>query len=125
MDKAVLVGPDLDKGSKIVQILDDAGLKVNVAFWALLSDYSDWRLFLASRKFDAIELAAAYGLLHKALDAGGISLRETPIIGIFHNTDPFIRALRKECRNARIGRRLGPYMVGNRSVEDGYIYRVS
>lgn len=83
MGKTLLVGPDIEKGAKILKILDDAGLKVLVALWAFLSDYSDWRLFLSSPKFDAAEVPAAYGLLHDALEAGGISLEDTPIVGIF------------------------------------------
>jgi hypothetical protein len=125
MDKTALVGLDLEKGSRIVQILDDTGLKVTVALWAFLADYGDWRLILSSRKFDAAGPTAAYGLFHDALDAAGTSLEETPTVGIFHTTDPLIRALRKEYRNARSGRSLGPFLVGNRFVEDGYIYRIS
>jgi len=39
MDKAALVSIDLEKGSRILQILDDARLGVNVALWAVLADY--------------------------------------------------------------------------------------
>ena len=54
--KTILVGPDIEKGAKILQILDDAGLRVSVALWAFLPDYEDWRLILSGRKFDAAGL---------------------------------------------------------------------
>jgi hypothetical protein len=125
--KTVLVSPDIDKGAKILQILDDAGLKVTVALWAFLPEYEDWRLILSSRKFDAAGLKEAYGLLHDTLDAAGFSLEETPIVGIFRSTDPFIRSLRKIFGKTKSvdGMRLGGQTFGDRFVEDAYAYRVS
>lgn len=127
MAKTVLVSPDIDKGAKILQILDDAGLKVTVALWAFLPEYEDWRLILSSRKFDAAGLKEAYGLLHDTLDAAGFSLEETPIVGIFRSTDPFIRSLRKIFGKTKSvdGMRLGGQTFGDRFVEDAYAYRVS
>jgi hypothetical protein len=125
VDKTLLVGPDIDKGSKILEILDAAGLRVSVALWAFLADYEAWRIVLSSRKFDSAGPIGGYGLLHDALDAGGLSLEETPPVGIFRNTDPFIRALRKDYGNAPIGMRVRAQLLGDRFVEDAYIYRVS
>lgn len=127
MAKTVLVSPDIDKGAKILQILDDAGLKVTVALWAFLPEYEDWRLILSSRKFDAAGLKEAYGLLHDTLDAAGFSLEETPIVGIFRSTDPFIRSLRKIFGKTKSvdGMRLGGQTFGDRFVEDAYAYRIS
>jgi hypothetical protein len=90
MGKTVLVGMDVEKGSKIVQILDDAGLHVKVALWAFLSDYEDWRFVLSSVKFDA-EPRRGYGLYHRALEAAGMTLEETPVIVILNSKDRFIR----------------------------------
>lgn len=127
MAKTVLVSPDIDKGSKILRILDDAGLKVTVALWAFLPDYEDWRLILSSRKFDAAGPTGGYGLLHDTLDAAGFSLEETPTVGIFRDSDPFIRSLRKIFGKANSvdGMRLGGQTFGDRFVEDGYAYRIS
>jgi hypothetical protein len=124
--KTILVGPDIEKGAKILQILDDAGLKVSVALWAFLPDYEDWRFILSGRKFDAAGLKA-YGLLHDTLDAAGFSLEETPIVGVFDTSDPFIRSLRKVVGKAnRVdGMRLGGRTFGDRYVEDAYAYRIS
>lgn len=126
MAKAILVGPDSEKGAKILQILDDAGLKVSVALWAFLPDYEDWRFILSGRKFDAAGLKD-YRLFHDTLDAAGFSLEDTPIVGIFRSSDPFIRSLRKTCGKTKsvTGIRLGGRTFGDRYVEDAYAYRIS
>ena len=95
MDNAALVSMDLERGSRILQILDDAGLQVKVAMWAVLGEYEDWRLVLSSRKFDNGSLRDAYGLLHQALDASGFPLELTPTVVILQTSDPFIKELRK------------------------------
>ncbi len=56
-----LVSVDLEKGSRMLQILDDAGLDVKVSLWAVLAEYEDWRLVLSSRKFDAKDLGKRMG----------------------------------------------------------------
>jgi hypothetical protein len=125
--KTILVGPDIEKGGKILEILDDAGLKVSVALWAFLPDYEDWRLILSGRKFDAAGLKGPYRLFHETLDAAGFTFEETPIVGIFRNTDPFIRSLRKSFGKTKsvTGMRLGGRTFGDRFVEDAYAYRIS
>ena len=127
MDKAALVSVDLEKGSRILQILDDAGLQVKVALWAVLADYEDWRLVLSSRKFDAEGPTGGYGLLHDTLDAAGFTLEETPPVVILQANDPFIRDLRKTYGKPKTteGMRLGGKSIGNRFLEDAYTYRVS
>jgi hypothetical protein len=127
MSKIALVGFEVETGSKILKILDDAGLQVKVALWAVLPEYEDWRLVLSSRKFDEVDLREAYGLLHKALDAAGFPLERTPSIVILRSSDPFIKALRKIFGKSQSieGRRPGGQMIGDRFVEDAYAYRVS
>jgi hypothetical protein len=124
--KTIPVGPDIERGAKILQILEDAGLKVSVALWAFLPDYEDWRFILSGRRFDAAGLKA-YGLLHDTLDAAGFSLEDTPIVGVFRSSDPFIRSLRKTFGKTTnvTGMRLGGRTFGDRFVEDAYAYRIS
>jgi hypothetical protein len=127
MDKTALVSIDVERGSRILQILDDAGLQVKVALWAVLADYEDWRLVLSSRKFDAAGLKGAYGILHDTLDDAAFTLEETPPVVILQANDPFIRALRKIFGKAKSveGMRLGGQSIGDRFLEDAYTYRVS
>lgn len=127
MAKTILVGPDIENGAKILQILDDAGLRVNIALWAFLPDYEDWRLIFSGRKFDAAGLKGAYGLFHDTLDAAGFSLEDTPTVGIFPSSDAFIRSLRKVVGKTKSvnGVRLGGRTFGDHFVEDAYAYRIS
>ena len=60
MDKAALINIDIDRGAEVVDILDRAKLRPKVVMWAHLSEYEDWRLVIAAREFDALEIRAAY-----------------------------------------------------------------
>ncbi len=127
MDKTALVGFEVESGAKILSILDDARLQVKIALWAFLGEYDEWRLVLSSRKFDEGSLQDAYGMLHKALDGGGVSLEDTPTVVILRTTDPFIKVLRKTFAKAKSveGMRLGGQTMGNRFLDDAYVYRIS
>ena len=48
MDKKAMVSVDISRGAEIVNALERAKVKVNVAFWAFLSEYEDWRLIISS-----------------------------------------------------------------------------
>jgi hypothetical protein len=127
MDKTALVSVDLAKGAELLQVLDSAGLQVRVSLWAILSEYEDWRLILASRKFDSLGLREAYRLLYDSLETGGFTAANTPSIMILPMTDPFVKALRGLFGKTRSveGMRLGGQMIGDRFVEDAYVYRIS
>jgi len=122
-----MVSLDVDLGLEIVEKLDQAGLKVSVALWAFLSEYSDWRLILASRQFDSVGLRDAYGLLHDASDAAGIIPERAPLMMILPMNDSFIRDLRRRFGKAKSveGMRLGGQMFGDRFIEDAYVYRIA
>jgi len=127
MGKAALVGIEVDTGSRILKILDEADLQVKVALWAILPEYEDWRLVLSSRKFDDGSLRDAYGLLHKALDAVGFPLEQTPTVVILRTSDPFVKNLRKIFGKTKSveGMRLGGQTIGDRFIDDAYAYRIS
>jgi hypothetical protein len=124
MDKAALVGYDVQKGAEILNALDSAGLRVHTALWAYLSEYEEWRLVLSARKFDEVGVSQAYGLIRKALDASGIDIRDVPPMRIVKSTDPFLKAMRRAHREHKdyTGRIGGQY--GDRFLEDGYLYRL-
>lgn len=127
MGKTSLVSFETEAGSRILQILDDAGLKVKVALWATLPEYEDWRLILSSRKFDAVGTLEAYGLLNAALDAAGFPVELKPTTMILRTTDPMIRDFRKDYAKSNVspGTHVGGQMLGDRFVEDAYAYRIS
>ena len=127
MDKAALVGLDLERGAELLRTLDGANLQVGVALWLYSPEYEDWRLVLSSRKLDALRLRSAYGLLYDSLSAAGFALEETPPVMILPRNDQFIRELRRIFSKAKSvsGMRLGGQMIGDRFVEDAYVYRIS
>jgi hypothetical protein len=127
MDKAALVNIDIQRGADILDALDGANVKVSVALWAHLAEYEDWRLVFAARRFDAMDLGDAYGLLHDRLADAGVTVEKTPPLMILPMSDPFIKDLRRLFGKARSveGKRLGGQMFGDRFVEDAYVYRIS
>jgi hypothetical protein len=128
MGKSVLVSIEVERGSQVLSILDQAGVKINVALFAHLSEYETWRLILAGRQLDVPpRLQDAYGLLHKALDAADFAREKTPAMMILPMDDPFIKALRRSFgKNSRVeGMILGSQTIGNRFLEEGYVYRVT
>ncbi len=127
MDKAALVGLDIERGREVLDALDTAGIKVAAALWVYLPEYEDWRLVLAARQFDNLALRDAYRKAHDALDAGGITVYKTPPLMILPVTDPLIKGLRRIFSKAASveGMRPGGQMIGDRFIEDAYVYRIS
>jgi len=127
MDKAALVSIDIQRGAEILDALDGGNARVSVALWAYLSEYEDWRMVLAARRFDGMDLGDAYGLLHDRLADAGLTVEKTPPILILPMSDPFIRELRRIFGKARSveGMRPGGQMIGDRFVQDAYVYRIS
>lgn len=127
MDKAALVSVDISRGSEILEILDRANLDVSAILWAFLSEYDAWRLVLAARQFDLPDPRDAYRLLHELLTPGGFTVRNTPPVLILRTSDPFIRDLVRLYgkTTSADGLRLGGQLIGDRSVDDGFVYRIS
>ena len=127
MDKTAMVTIDVSRGSEILDVLDRAKLKVSVALWAYLSEYEDWRLVLAGRGLDSPDPRDAYGAVGAALAASGLTPQRTPTILILPTKDPFVRSLRRIFGKTRSveGMRLGGQMIGDRFLEDAYVYRIA
>jgi hypothetical protein len=126
LDKTVLVTPDFRTGPNLLRALDSSALSISVALWLYSPDHEDWRFVLASRRLDAAEPSEAYGLIHDALTAAGISLEQTPPLLILRMSDPFVRALRQIfSKTKRVeGMRLGGQLIGDRFVEDALVHRI-
>jgi hypothetical protein len=127
MDKTALVNIDVSLGDEVVKALDAAGIETNVALWAWLSEYEDWRFVLASRTLDREGLRRGYEMVNRATDAAGIPIERVPSILTLKTTDPFIRELRRIFGRTRSvnGMRLGGQSIGNRFVQDAYVYRIA
>jgi hypothetical protein len=127
MDKAAMVSLDIDRGAEIIDALERAKVKVSVALWMYLSEYEDWRLVVSARQFDSLDLRDAYGLLHDSLAPAGFTPKNTPRIMILPMADPLIKELRRLFGKTKSveGMRLGGQIIGDRFVEDAYVYRIS
>lgn len=124
MDQATLVNFDVSAGSKVIQTLDTAKLKVAVALWMLSPEYSDWRLVLSSHALDQTHPLKAYEQVSKALH-GQFTYTRPPVL-VLPIKDPFIRELRKIFGKTTdvTGMRLGGQTIGNRFITDAYVYRI-
>jgi hypothetical protein len=113
--------------SELLAALDRAKLKVSLALWMFLSEYEDWRLVVSARQFDALDLREAYGLLNDTLAVAGFTPEKTPPILILPMADPSIKELRRLFGKAKSveGMRLGGQMIGDRYVQDAFVYRIS
>lgn len=126
MDRTTLVAADFTIGAKLAEALDRSALSISAALWLYSSDYEDWRFVIASRRLDDAEPPEAYGLVHSALEAAGISLQQTPPLLILKMSDPFIRELRRIFGRTRSveGMRIGGQVIGDRFVQDALVYRI-
>lgn len=123
-----MVSIDVSRGAELLEALErEAHLKVSVALWMSLSEFEDWRLVISSRQFDTPDPRNAYRLLHESLSAAGVAQKRTPAIIILPTRDPFVRELRRIFSKAKSaeGMRLGGQMIGDRFVQDAYVYRIS
>jgi len=127
MDKAAMVSIDVSQGSEVLDALERAHVKVSVALWMFMSEYEDWRLVVSSRQFDSADPRKAYALIHESLSSAEFPAKKTPAIIVLPTSDPFVRELRRIFGRTRSvnGMRLGGQMIGDRFVQDAYVYRIS
>jgi hypothetical protein len=127
MVKETLVGLNIAGGEKILDMLDAAKFPVTVALWALYGPEGDerWRLILASPLHDKLGYQEAFLKMFHALSGSNHDWALSPII-LETTRNPFIRNLRKEFGKAShaTGLHLGGRTVGDRWVDDLYIYRI-
>ena len=126
MAKTLLVDIDFATGAKILEILDQANLRVSVAMWLYSEEHEDWRFLLCSPRLDRARPAEAYGLIHDALEKAGFPIERTPTLMVLSMRDRFVRELRRYHGKGKSfeGMRLGPEMLGGRFVEDAIVYRI-
>lgn len=122
-----MVSLNIERVSELLEVLERSKLKVGVALWVYLAEYEDWRLVVSARQFDSLDIRDAYRLLHDSLSGAGFTPGNTPPVMILPMTEPFIRELRRLFGKTRSveGMRLGGQLIGDRFVEDAYVYRIS
>ena len=129
MDKATLVDVDIAAGKQVLQILDQAGFKVIVAFWLYTTEFEAWRLYIASPVVDTEGITKAYVRLLSALRSSDDSdLASRVTITLLSPKDKLIRAFRRTfARSTQVdGARLGSQVISDGVfVEHAYLYRVA
>ena len=126
MDSATLVNFDIESGQKVIDALDSDGKNPNVALWAKIPDYEDWRLILASDRLDQSSSFSGYTEINEAIKKAGIPIHRKPSIFLRSMDKPFIQALRHAFSSTAdtYGMRLGGQMFGDQYLEDAFVYRI-
>ena len=120
MDQAVLVGLDIEMGQRVIDALDREGFPPEVAIWAMLPQYENWRFVLSSSRI------ARYEELIPLLRNAGVMPGARPGIDLRGADDPFITELRKKYAGQEeiLGHRLGSQYIGNQYLDEAYVYRI-
>jgi hypothetical protein len=126
VDTSTLVSYDIENGKEAVDALDKDGKGPNVALWAKLPDYENWRLVIASDRIDQSSSRTGYSEINAALEKAGIPIRREPSIFLRPMDNPLIRDLRRTFASAAdtYGMRLGGQMFGDKYLEDAFVYRI-
>jgi hypothetical protein len=126
VDSATLVNFDIESGQKVIDALDSDGKNPNVALWAKIPDYEDWRLILASDRLDQSSSFSGYTEINEAIKKAGIPIHRKPSIFLRSMDKPFIQALRHAFSSTAdtYGMRLGGQMFGDQYLEDAFVYRI-
>jgi hypothetical protein len=126
VDTSALVSFDIENGDRVIKALADDGKDPDVALWAKLPDYEDWRLVIASNRLDQSSPLSGYEAINAAMQKAGISYRQRPTISWRPMDKPFIQALRNVFASAAntYGMRLGGQVFGDQYLEDAFVYRI-
>lgn len=126
MAHAAVVGINTELGSRMVKLLQQAGVRINVAMWLLTGEYEDWRFVLASTALDKLPPFDQYATVDAVLRKHIPVARRPPLL-ILKMSDPFIRGLRRQFAHAQNveGMQLGNQLIGQRFVENAYVYSIS
>lgn len=126
MDSATLVNFDIEQGQKVIDALDQDGKSPDVALWAKLPEFEDWRLVIASDHLDQSSALVGYTQINETLKKLGIPLRRRVALALRPVQRPFIQALRLAFASAKdtYGMRLGGQVFGDQYLEDAFVYRI-
>ena len=126
MDNAALVNLDIEDGKRVIDALEEGGKAPNVALWAKLPDYEDWRLVIASDLLDQSSAFSGYSDINAAMEKARIPIHRQPTVFLRPMDNPFIQALRRTFASASdtYGMRLGGQTFGDKYLEDAFVYRI-
>jgi len=109
----------------MVSALEKSQIQVAVALWMLTDEYSDWKFVISSPDFQ--DLHQSYSRIRTAAEQAGISYEQIPPVLVLMTTDSFIQSLRSIFAKTKnvLGMRLGGQTIGDRYVEDAYVYKIA
>lgn len=125
MDKAALVSLDVSQGAEVVNALEEGGIRLKAALWIVSPEYEDGRLVLSSDSLMGVDPLKDYERVVRTLRK---SIQKVlPPLLILRTTDPFIKTLRKIFGKTKSveGMRLGGQSIGNRYVDEAYVYKIA
>jgi len=93
MSTPTLVIFDIENGERVVEALDKVGKPLNVAIWAKLPDYEDWRLVIASDRLDQSSEFSGYSEINETIRKAEIPMHRQPTIFLRPMDNPMIQAL--------------------------------
>jgi hypothetical protein len=124
MDKAVLVGPDIEEGRKFLEVLRNGGVQVDAALWQKDEIFGQWSLIIVTPLAEQLGVRETYRRLIKILsdtpERPAIDLLD---VSVLTPEASFYKSLHRELRRARdlvVTKR----PVGDHLVEAGFIYFV-
>lgn len=126
MDKSTLVSLDIENGKEVIDALDHDDKSPDVALWAKLPEYEDWRLVIASERLRQTGSLFPYSQVNSAMDKAGIPNWKRPKVFLRPMDKPFIKTLRNAFGKtaSTYGMRLGNQTFGDQYVEDAFVYRI-
>jgi hypothetical protein len=125
MVTTALVDGLIDEGQRLIDALEQGGVRVESALWFYHADSGDWRLLIGSPDFRG-DPRLGYTLIRRALadiDRRTIDLSDTVVA---RTKDPLVRALRTTfpAGSAAAGTTIDRNVIGDAYVEGAYIYRL-
>ena len=120
MDQAVLVSYDIEMGQRVIDALDHEGFPPEVAMWAMLPQYENWRFVLSASRIPDYEELISH------LRNAGVLPGARPGILLLEPDDPFIKELREKYAGQEdvLGHRLSSQHFGKQYVDEAYVYRI-
>ena len=124
MDQNLLVVGYEEDGRALIDRVRAAGFLVVAAFWAKLSERSDWDLYLVSPFVDDKGAADAYTIIHPILQQHpeiAIDWQDVRVIGVRYGMAKDVTEIQKSKPFARPIRVRGG-TLGGRDLDEAYIY---
>ena len=124
MAKTALVGPDIDDGRRFLDLLSEAGIKVQAALWQWSELSDEWQFLIVTPLVQKLGLKEAYRRLDDILSTA----ENRPAVDLLNVSlmtpeARFYKSLRRDLRSVH-DRRVSKRPVGDHFLEEAFIYFV-